>query len=227
MENHFLGWLIISIFIHIVLLVLVFRFINQNTLNFKRQESKVIITVLNNQNINITKNKWKSSNETVSVKENNFQNNLEKLYIPLESTSLVEKQKKYSYKSQKISNKQFTQDSPIGLSETDFIDDNIETEISSLENQPIQFEKGKVRKLLNSNLGELADLEIEFATDCKLEIHINSDGYIVHSEFLVSTGALQNDLKIQELVKQWIFETSDLPEQKAIIILKYYIKGIH
>lgn len=228
MEKKFNIFLVISVVFHSLIIGFVGYLILKKSFSFKIKEKETIISVRRMTTKNFSfKHKISKKDKSSSHKTNQYTADAIKEIVNINKkieVSLTKNDKSLKTKENIVNDLKFKQDIPDILNDEDFSSFDVEKEIKTLNSKGISFLDGESRRLLDNKNKELAALNLQTNTNCKIKIHINSDGLVEYAEIMESTGSLEKDNAILSIIKKWRFEKSVKNIQTAQVKIKYYLK---
>jgi len=99
-----------------------------------------------------------------------------------------------------------------------------EEEFLSQDSGYINFVDGNKRSLVNDYKDELKTLNLNFSINCKLKIIIDNNGVVKDVVMIESTGDIEKDSKIINIINRWKFDESNRLVTEAIVELKYLFR---
>jgi len=168
-----------------------------------------------------------SKNDINDLKSNNLKEYKEKINKSVKIENEVKlnvKSDDYIYKYGNIQLREHKYEY-VDIFEDFKISDRYEKEdILKKEDGYLNFTEGERRILINDNKEDFLSLNLDFGINCKVKILIDNDGLIKDKVMLESTGDIEKDNKILEIIAGWRFNASNRLNTEAIVELKYLFK---
>ena len=223
MTKEFYKFLLISLIVHIVLIALwSFTFTKDRNLTFKKDKDlKIILSNTNNASIKKLKQSFQKSSQKKNI-HYGYKNYIEGIKISEQIKNEVS-QKEYI-----IDNLNFIPDSITNINKSLFSDENlretVKDDLKTLDMTPINFGDGSNRVLTNSYSNLLKEINLASNINVKILIHIDSSGFVIYAEIIESSGEIDKDNSILDIVKKWKFEENEKERQLAVVNLNYLIR---
>ncbi|HPO49337.1 MAG TPA: hypothetical protein PLO89_03340 [Spirochaetota bacterium] len=227
MDRKFKRFLIISIFVHFIIIISFFYILSVKNLKLKFNEEKKVTVSTRKISKKFFLKKIPSKNDINDLKSNNLKEYKEKINKSVKIENEVKlnvKSDDYIYKYGNIQLREHKYEY-VDIFEDFKISDRYEKEdILKKEDGYLNFTEGERRILINDNKEDFLSLNLDFGINCKVKILIDNDGLIKDKVMLESTGDIEKDNKILEIIAGWRFNASNRLNTEAIVELKYLFK---
>jgi len=227
LDRKFKRFLIISIFVHFIIIISFFYILSVKNLKLKFNEEKKVTVSTRKISKKFFLKKIPSKNDINDLKSNNLKEYKEKINKSVKIENEVKlnvKSDDYIYKYGNIQLREHKYEY-VDIFEDFKISDRYEKEdILKKEDGYLNFTEGERRILINDNKEDFLSLNLDFGINCKVKILIDNDGLIKDKVMLESTGDIEKDNKILEIIAGWRFNASNRLNTEAIVELKYLFK---
>jgi len=223
LEKKFIKFLIISFVIHLLVSYSVFTYFNKSRLefNFKEKNVNVEIAKINRKEIKKLYKKKRSKLGDVKNIEGYKGSVSEKILDQTVDFTISDSE--YTYKEIEVDKKIFVKEKKNLFKDEDLSKYNKNDLESMNKNEALSFLDGNKRKLVNSYIDELKNLNIEANVKFKAKIEITKEGDVNKIEIMESSGDITKDNYITEIIKKWKFDEGEKLIQVVIVELKYLL----
>ncbi|HBD96417.1 MAG: hypothetical protein A2015_03240 [Spirochaetes bacterium GWF1_31_7] len=221
MDRGFRIFLIISFFLHILAGCLFYSFYIKNRITFKKEENKIIdIKMIKKSDFATHKN---SQIESTGTGHQGLQDIItHTIQIDSINNQQSNPNNTINYSISSYNSLQtFKIDKNVNiLNKNNIVEPNWDINDYS---EGISFTNGEYRKLIAYDTTLLESFEFVSDNEMTLLLTINSEGHIENIDITESTGDMDNDRKISNIISTWRFEKG-INLQRGILKLKYFLK---
>ncbi len=217
-------FLIISCFLHIIIIFFLSSYFKKNELELNFQDRSINIEI-GKMKKNEIKKLYKLKKSKIGEVKNiqGYKGFVKEKKID-QTVDFVIDESKYSFNNENLEAKIFKYEKKNLFKNEDF-SKYTKKEIESLyKNDGLLFLDGEKRGLINNYIQELKSLNIEINVRFKAKLEIDKNGDITKIEIIESSGDIDKDNSIVEILKKWKFEESNRLTQFVIVELKYLLE---
>ncbi|HOV14860.1 MAG TPA: hypothetical protein PK771_11290 [Spirochaetota bacterium] len=227
MDKKFNFLLFFSMIIHLLIITAFIYFISIKKINLLYNDEKKISLSIKQVTKKALLKSLVSKNYSFDLKKDNFNQYDEEIKKNVKIENEVKLNVKNSDLIYQYSN---IYDREIKTEEISIFDNEVikkkfkEEEFLSQDSGYINFVDGNKRSLVNDYKDELKTLNLNFSINCKLKIIIDNNGVVKDVVMIESTGDIEKDSKIINIINRWKFDESNRLVTEAIVELKYLFR---